>query len=259
MKQRFIAHYVDQEEFLEYLRTKKPKDRNYYPYLKIETIENYDADSFRCYFWVKINNAFENTSKIKWRPIVESDLRTNIFLLDYIEKRKECYITYDGVSFYKVLDVRIEESHLIEIHLRRVSNLTYVEHNRAFMIMPFGDKGLNSFYKKEIKEYLKGKMQIDVLRADDFSDNDVIIDTIYREIQKAEFIICEISEANKNVFYEIGYAKALNKELIFLLRRGIEHKFFDVAHIRRIDYDIDEPIELQEKLKDTIQTIRGRR
>ena len=61
------------------------------------------------------------------------------------------------------------------------------------------------------------------------------------------------------MFFEIGYAKALGKELIFLLQRGFDHEFFDVAHIRRIDYDLDNPVEMQSKLADTIKNIRGKR
>ena len=59
-------------------------------------------------------------------------------------------------------------------------------------------------------------------------------------------------------FFEIGYAKGINKEMIFLARKNCELKFFDVNHIRRIEYEINRPLEMQERLVDTINNIRKR-
>ncbi|MHB1922213.1 MAG: hypothetical protein ACYCOO_08245 [Chitinophagaceae bacterium] len=145
----------------------------------------------------------------------------------------------------------------MEFFLHQIADQIFVEANRCFRITLFGNRDANLFYNETIRDYLK-EMTINVYRSDDFSDNDVIIETIYREIEKSEFVICEVSECNKNVFFEIGYAKAMKKELIFLLQRGIENKFFDVAHIRRIDNETGNPVEFQGKLEDTIATIRER-
>lgn len=254
MSQRFIAHYIDEERFQEFLRTRKPFDFNYTPSLKIEPIEQYDAFSFRCFF-LETKPHSDYSKPENWQYVSEYVLTSRSYIIDFL-KQKTVYITTDGIAFYKMLDYRVDEHLRLQVHLRQVQNMVYTDHNRAFMVMPFGK--LDDFYKTTIMDYLHKELNITVNRADDFTDNDIIVDTIYREIEKSEFIICEISECNKNVFYEIGYAKAREKNLIFLLQRGMEHKFFDVSHIRRIEYDLDNPIELQAKLKDTILTIRGR-
>lgn len=190
---------------------------------------------------------------------MENDKRSVSPLIDYFEKGKEFFVTADGISYYKVLDIRTDVNKHLEVALRLITDNAYVEQNHFFMVMPFRETSLNDFYVTNIKEFLKKKANITVYRADDFNDTDVIIDTIFREIEKSEFVICDITHCNKNVFFEIGYAKALNKQLIFLLQEGHEHNFFDVAHIRRIEYSFDRLEIFQTRLFDTIESMRGKR
>lgn len=248
----FLAHFITTEEYIEFLKNRVPLKFPFAPSFKIGVKTQFDMYSFTYVVFYNNGNNF-------FRILNENDTRTITPFIDYFEKGKEIYITSNGVTFYKILDVHIGEQRLIEMSAKLLTDNRYTEKNHAFMVMPFRDKHLNNFYHNQIKRYLLDSKGISIYRADDFNDNDVIIDTIYREIEKSEFIICEISECNKNVFFEIGYAKALGKELIFILRRGVEHNFFDVAHIRRIDYDLDNPLELQTKLNDTIENIRGKR
>jgi nucleoside 2-deoxyribosyltransferase len=49
-------------------------------------------------------------------------------------------------------------------------------------------------------------------------------------------VIAEITAPNQNVFYELGYAHALNKPTILLARRGRELPF-DIRSYRVIFYD----------------------
>ena len=248
----FLAYFITREEYLEQLKTRVPYKPTFAPHFKISVRKDFDMYSFTC-------AVFHNDGSGFFRILGENDTRTMTPFIDYFTKGKKFYITSNGVSFYIVLDVHLGEQKLIEMSVKLIIDNKYVETNHAFMIMPFREKTLNTFYKDHIKTYLSEHTGISIYRADDFNDNEVIIDTIYREIEKSEFIICEISYCNKNVFFEIGYAKALGKELIFLLQRGFDHEFFDVAHIRRIDYDLDNPVEMQSKLADTIKNIRGKR
>lgn len=259
MPEKYIASYVPQDELMECLRTRKPKKKDTIPYLMVEPIERFDSDALRCNFFVKHEIGDHSLDDKAWRIMNEWDTRGNVILIDHFEKNQDCYVTFDGVSFHKIIDVQTKPNKDLEITLKRLINPSYLNRNTAFMIMPFGSMKLNSMYKENIAEFLSSKLQIKITRSDDYTDNDVIVDRIYAEIEKSEFIICEITDCNKNVFYEIGYAKGINKQIIFIAQRGIKDlKFFDTAHIRRIDYDVDNPTELQEKLKDTILTIRNK-
>ena len=59
---------------------------------------------------------------------------------------------------------------------------------------------------------------------------------IKREISESKVVIAEITAPNQNVFYELGYAHALNKPTILLARRGRELPF-DIRSYRVIFYD----------------------
>jgi hypothetical protein len=262
----YYAYYISHDDFKEIIKTKKLPNISYNPFIILEPLTLFDSNSFNCAILLPNNQAgYFGTEDLStsegynnsWSYVKFSELSNKDFYKDFLS-RKPGVFTFNGVSFYKIIDIRKKVGNKVEMYLRLIEHLTYTEPNTAFMIMPFGSMKLNTFYKTNIQDFLKDKMQINVVRSDNFTDNDVIIDTIYDQIDKAEFIICEITECNKNVFFEIGYAKGVNKQIIFIAQRGIDLHFFDVGHIRRIDYNMTEPIELQEKLRDTINTIRGK-
>jgi hypothetical protein len=176
---------------------------------------------------------------------------------DYIQeykRRKDVYFSFDRITLYKLMET-IPANHLTII-LKRIDNPKSIISNHAFMIMPFKFDKLNEFYKTNIRDYLKTELQISVFRADDFNNNDIIIYTIYNQIEKSEFIITDTSYVNKNVFFEFGYAAAKDKEIITIQNTNIEQNlFFDRAHIRAIFYSLDNIPEFQERLKNTIKAI----
>jgi hypothetical protein len=260
----FYIYYLSKKEFESVIKTGETPSFKGRPYLMVEPIENYDAYSFRA---VMLDTPLPGNELPKydlivfdtnqqWNYVKMFGLRNKTFYEDYLKKQDGVF-TFNGITFYKILDIREMPGGDVQFHFRQLTHLNHVINNTAFMIMPFGDEKINNFYISNVREYLRTEMNIRVVRADDFSGNDVIIETIYKEIQNAEFIICDITTCNKNVFYEIGYAKGINKQLIFIAEKNIELSFFDVNHIRRIDYEMNQPIPFQERLKDSIKTIRN--
>ena len=151
-----------------------------------------------------------------------------------------------------------DEEGLIFFSFSFLHKPSFSEKNTAFMIMPFGFELLNTFYKKNIKEYLAGSdLGIKVFRSDDFTGTDVVADTILDQIKRAEFIICDITHSNKNVFFEAGYAKSLGKSILFMLEQNKPAEFFDVNHIRRIEYSYEKESEFRLLLKDTLISVRN--
>ena len=129
------------------------------------------------------------------------------------------------------------------------------------MIMPFRHAELNTLYKDHIKDFLLNdeELKIEIFRADDFNGNDIVIETIYNQLEQSEFVIADISHSNKNVFYELGWATAMNKEVITIQNKDIEENiFFDRAHIRTRLYSLDNISELQRQLKNDIIAIRDK-
>src|ERR1700694_2903882 len=60
---------------------------------------------------------------------------------------------------------------------------------------------------------------------------------IRRGIVDSDVIVAEITPVNANVFYELGYAHALEKPTILLANRNTEKLPFDISGYRVIFYD----------------------
>ncbi|HRP03084.1 MAG TPA: hypothetical protein PLE30_10605 [Candidatus Kapabacteria bacterium] len=175
------------------------------------------------------------------------------FLNEHLAK-KDVYFTFDHITLWKLENV--VQSKPLLLTLRKIEQKRITKKNSAFMIMPFAYPSLNSLYYG-IKEYLKSVMNIELKRADEFLENDIVVETIYREIEQSEFLIADTTFENKNVFYEIGYAAALNKEIIsiqdFCISKSV---YFDRTHIRHLNYKIDTLESFYSDLKNTIIAIR---
>lgn len=109
---------------------------------------------------------------------------------------------------------------------------------KAFVLMPFSEP-YNSYYPALFKPALEAA-GYDVTRADDlFTPRPIMLD-IQRSIVDADIILCEMSEKNPNVFYELGLTHAIGKPAI-LVSRIQDDIPFDLRHVRIIVYDTAYP------------------
>ena len=69
---------------------------------------------------------------------------------------------------------------------------------------------------------------IEAVRADDIEHEDVITRKITERIRVSEFLIADLTGARPSVYYEIGYAHALNRKVIMFRSIGAE-LHFDLA------------------------------
>lgn len=134
-----------------------------------------------------------------------------------------------------------------------------VDGRLAFVLMPFTDS-LTEIYQSLIKPTVEnGRFGLVCRRADDIKSNRAIIQDIWKSICEARVVIADMTNLNPNVMYELGIAHTLGKETILLYQRSeTEFKFpFDLAHIRRIEYENTVPgaraLELELSL--TLQNI----
>ncbi|WP_018440546.1 hypothetical protein [Trinickia symbiotica] len=72
-------------------------------------------------------------------------------------------------------------------------------------------------------------------RADDIWLSDHIIQDVVTLLCKASVVICDLTNRNANVFYEMGIAHALPRE-VMMITQSAHDVPFDVAHIRHIRY-----------------------
>lgn len=119
---------------------------------------------------------------------------------------------------------------------------------RIFVVMPFA-KEFEDIYLLGIRDVAEGFGFI-VERADDIEHNETILDVICAKIRAADAIIGDTTGANPNVFYEIGYAHALNCPTILIARKGVNVPF-DLQGKNHIFYETI--VELRERLKKRLE------
>jgi hypothetical protein len=107
---------------------------------------------------------------------------------------------------------------------------------RIFVIMPFTEP-FDSLYHDVIFP-VADKLGFEIIRVDEIPGPGIILDDIQTQIEQAHAVVAEISTHNPNVFYELGYAHALRKPAVLLVRRDEGGKMpFDVRGYRAIFYD----------------------
>jgi hypothetical protein len=105
----------------------------------------------------------------------------------------------------------------------------------VFVVMQFGAP-YDDLYR-EVIEPIARNSGFQVLRGDDVFRPGVILQDILRSIIESDVIIADITPTNANVFYELGYAHALQKPAILLANRQVEKLPFDISGYRVIFYD----------------------
>ena len=104
----------------------------------------------------------------------------------------------------------------------------------AFVLMPFREP-YDSYYDAIFKPALEAASYT-VSRADDlFVPRPIMLD-IQESIINVHLVLCEMSERNPNVFYELGLAHAIGKPAILLAKKEDDIPF-DLRHVRVIIYD----------------------
>ena len=77
-------------------------------------------------------------------------------------------------------------------------------------------------------------------RADDIQNNDEIMEDVWEGIWKCRIVVADLTDDNPNVFYEVGIADTLGKEVVLIAQQGrLGRPPFDVSARRIIFYDND--------------------
>lgn len=125
----------------------------------------------------------------------------------------------------------------------------------SFIIMPFHEP-CEQVYREVVKPELI-KFDIKAERADEYPRAANIPEDIKQGIVRNDFSVVDISEDNPNVFYELGYAHAHDKELILISDKARSGNLpFDIRAYRILFYDIDQLGLFQNRLSDWIINLR---
>lgn len=126
-----------------------------------------------------------------------------------------------------------------------------VKTKSAFVCMPF-DPAFTDIYELGIKPAVL-KCGFKCVRADEIEHNRGILSVIYEQIQESHLVIADTTGRNPNVFYEIGFAHALKKEVVILAQR-IDEVPIDLRGFNCVAYD-GKITMLKEKLEKRLKTM----
>jgi hypothetical protein len=125
---------------------------------------------------------------------------------------------------------------------------------QIFVIMKFGDTHLDSAYAGVVKP-LAQEFGFKVVRVDEIQDGGNISSQVLENIARSQIVFADLSGERPNCYYECGYAHALDKEIIFSIRKG-ETIHFDLASYRFIQWHTEK--ELREKLRERLDALTSR-
>ncbi|MBC8489993.1 MAG: hypothetical protein H8D45_28585 [Bacteroidetes bacterium] len=200
--------------------------------------------------WSQDKNGFYNILEITLKDFTRWDKgKTDLSnVLQNLEQLNMPKTQLDNLKISKRLKVQPERGEAPDKQIELKQSQVKLNEKLCFIIMPFTDK-LNPIYESIIKPVIKD-LKLECLRADEIFTSKPIIEDIWDSIKKARFLIADLTDRNPNVFYELGLAHALNKDVI-LLTQDIDDVPFDLRHFRIIVYQ--DSISGSDKLKSTLK------
>ncbi len=104
----------------------------------------------------------------------------------------------------------------------------------AFVCVPFALE-YNDFYEVGIKPVITD-CGYKCVRANEIEHNKGILNIIYEQIESSHIVIADMTGSNPNIYYEVGYAHALGKEVILLIQQTDDLPF-DLRSFNHIVYN----------------------
>ncbi len=125
----------------------------------------------------------------------------------------------------------------------------------CFVIQPFDNGKFDKRYRDIFKPAII-EAGFFPYRVDEDPTVDVVITAVEGKIAEADVCLAEITTDNPNVWYEVGFANALKKRIVFIScssEKQNTHFPFDVRHRKIISYQSESPSD-HAKLKTEIVT-----
>lgn len=123
-----------------------------------------------------------------------------------------------------------------------------------FVIMPFKEELNNVYYA--IETTIKEMGGYEYERADvEYTKDAIWCKRICRNILRAQYVIADITGNNPNVFYELGFAQAVDNTNPIIITQNVKDVPFDIAPINLIEYNVNNLKDLGSKIKNAIETI----
>ena len=135
---------------------------------------------------------------------------------------------------------------------------------KCFVIMPFAHEfdDVYASIKSAVMTSVPGE-HVECFRLDEIKSAGRITDDLVRELHRSTVCIADLTANKPNVMWEVGYAMALKKPLLFVTQ-NVHELPFDIKDMRTIGYDRQSLSHsllapLSQAFRDTLGTYEVRR
>lgn len=144
------------------------------------------------------------------------------------------------------------------------SNELQEEQERCFVIMPISDQGdyPKGHFTKVYNQIFKPAIiaaGYEPFRVDEDKISNPIINKIFDAVQNCPMALCDLSNRNPNVLYELGLRQAYDKPVV-LVQDEKTPRIFDVSGINTVQYSserlFENVMEAREKITDALISTR---
>lgn len=139
--------------------------------------------------------------------------------------------------------------------------MTSEEKKDCFIIMPISDADgyPNGHFGHVFENIIKPSCELagyNPVRADQVKETNLIHLDILTKLIEAPMAICDLSNRNPNVLFELGIRQAFDKPVVLIQEKGTP-KIFDIAPLRYLEYSNEmkyhDVLSIQEDLKKSIK------
>lgn len=266
--------YKDQNDMLQQFRTNVVNGHEYYRFTIQNKREKIDISD-----WYEIENYEYSNFYVGLSQVVDifNALDLPLARIDIKESQdgltEETYQYCEYIDLWKILNEREDFDFLVAMvyitqlefwndNLKELQNIVKrALKNKGFKIPNFKpsvfvamsfDKDLEAI-RKSISKVINDEGLMPLL-IDSKEHNNQIVPEIFSEIDKAKFVIADLTHHKTGVYYEAGYAKGKGKEVIFACQKeDFANRHFDVAQTNTIVWET--PDELSERLAKRIEAM----
>jgi len=145
-------------------------------------------------------------------------------------------------------------------NINKKNNASQREIEQCFVIMPISDQGdyPKGHFTKVYEQIFKPAIMeagYDPYRVDEDKISNPIINKIFQAVQECPMALCDLSNRNPNVLYELGLRQAYDKPVV-LVQDDKTQRIFDVSGINTVQYSserlYENVIEARKKITEAI-------
>jgi len=132
-----------------------------------------------------------------------------------------------------------------------------VDRARVFCIMPFSEPWSDTVWKSGIEPAV-ARAGLTPKRGDTTLRTGNLIQNVWNELLESGCVVAELTAPNPNVYYEVGLAHALGRDLFVMVQRGTQLPA-DLKPAHYLEYDVGDLAAAAQQLQAQLEAWRDHR